>query len=80
VAGSVGAIGAAGLSDEEQALFEELEREDAGEKQAKAAKEKTDKVETPTQRAEERNGEAVAESNEPAKTTTTPRRSEPEPG
>ena len=43
VAGSVGAIGEAGMSDEEQALFEELEREDAGEKQAKMVKDKTAK-------------------------------------
>ena len=80
VAGSVGAIGSAGLSDEEQALFEELEREDAGEKQAKIAKEKTEKVEPTKEKSEERNREPIAETQSPTVATNTPRRSEPEPG
>lgn len=80
VAGSVGAIGAAGMSDEEQALFEELEREDAGEKQAKMVKEKTAGTEPAKERSDERNREPIAEKDVASKTTTTPRRSEPEPG
>ena len=82
IAGSVGSIASAGLSDEEQALFEELEREDAGEKQAKVAQEKSEKVESPKERTEERNRQPIAEAEGPAKNvaTNTPRRSEPEPG
>jgi hypothetical protein len=75
LAGSVGSIGASGMSEEEQALFQELERETGGAvpAPAKPLAESTRPASTPR----------VAEaSREPAKesTSSTPRRSEPEPG
>lgn len=93
IAGSVGNIASAGLSDEEQALFEELEREAASEKggEASTTQVQLDTVETPEERAEEaqqqRARHPVAEAEEvksvPTSTTTattTPRRQEPEAG
>jgi len=92
IATSVGGLNSTGLSDEEQALFEELEREAAGEKGGAAAttttQVKLETVETPEKRAEEaRERQPLAERNEsPAATPAAPapapaaRRPEPEPG
>lgn len=74
IAGSVGSIGAAGMSDEEQALFEELEREAEGDKKTTTPpvnQIKLETVETPEERREERQQErtreAIAEPTEPAR-------------
>ena len=91
IAGSVGNVGMAGLSDEEQALFEELEREAEADKGVPAGttQVRLETVETPEEReeerAEERARQAMAERNEPppvpaAPAATPARRSEPEPG
>jgi hypothetical protein len=89
IAGSVGNIASSGLSDEEQALFEELEREaeaDKGGAPTGTTQVRLDTVETPEEREEERAEEEarqkVAEANEPppVPAAPTPRRSEPEPG
>jgi hypothetical protein len=91
IATSVGGLSSTGLSDEEQALFEELEREAASEKGGAATtiatQVKLETVETPQERAEEeRERQPVAERNEsPAAPVTPPstpatRRPEPEPG
>jgi hypothetical protein len=90
VAGSVGSVASSGLSDEEQALFEELEREAATEKGGPTATQVTlDTVETPEERAEERQQQRqrqpIAEADEPPPVpattpTTTQRRQEPEAG
>jgi hypothetical protein len=88
IAGSVGSIASAGLSDEEQALFEELEREAAAEKggETGTTQVQLDTVETPEERAEEKQQQRarVAEAEEvkpvPTSTATTPRRQEPEAG
>jgi hypothetical protein len=89
IAGSVGNIASSGLSDEEQALFEELERESEAEKGGAptgTTQVRLDTVETPEEREEERAEEQarqkVAEANEPppVPATPAPRRSEPEPG
>lgn len=86
LAGSVGNIATAGLSDEEQALFEELEREAAAEKGSTQTQVHLETVETPAEREEERQRHPIAEADDgppPIPTTTatnTPRRSDPEPG
>jgi hypothetical protein len=91
IAGSVGNIASAGLSDEEQALFEELEREAASEKgeATPTTQVQLDTVETPEERAEERAQQRarqpLAEAEEvppaiPSSTTSSPRRQEPEAG
>jgi hypothetical protein len=88
IAGSVGGITSAGLSDEEQALFEELEREAEGEKKATTPavnQIKLETVETPEEREEERQEErareAIAEAEEsPSTPQKQPRKSTPEPG
>ena len=72
IAGSVANIGTSGLSDEEQALFEELERESEADKGGVAGttQVKLDTVETPEEREEERAEDApanpVAEHERPA--------------
>jgi hypothetical protein len=71
IAGSVGGMAGTGLSDEEQALFEELEREAAAEKGGDEAATTTqvrlDTVETPEERAEAARSreKAAPESPEP---------------
>ena len=89
IATSVGGLGSTGLSDEEQALFEELEREAETEKGAAATtaapatptttRINLDTVETPEERAEQTAREAPAEPDQPAPATTK-RRTDPEPG
>ena len=74
LAGSVGAVGAAGMTPEEQALFDELERESATPAPAEPA---------PPARATAAPSEPAPQSDEPAPEPTTaaaPRQPEPEPG
>jgi hypothetical protein len=76
LAGSVGSIGASGMTEEEQALYEELERESGGAAPAAATK----PVAQPPRPA---SAPKVADaSREPAKepASSAPRRSDPEPG
>jgi hypothetical protein len=84
IATSVGGLGTTGLSDEEQALFEELEREAEQEKGGPSTTQvKLETTETPEEREEERQQERarqpIAEEEQPENPSTTKRR-EPEPG
>src|SRR3954454_15302979 len=69
IAGTVGGLGTSGLSDEEQALFEELERESEADKDGVTGptQVRLDTVETPEEReeerAEERAPQPIAERN-----------------
>jgi hypothetical protein len=77
-------LGATGLSDEEQALFEELEREAENEKGGPTTTQvKLETTETPEEREEERQQERarqpIAEEEQP-ENSSTPKRREPEPG
>ena len=83
IATSVGGLGTTGLSDEEQALFEELEREAESEKGAPSTTQvRLETTETPEERAEERARHPQEESSEPPPMPAAkqPRRTEPEPG
>lgn len=81
IADSVGAIATAGLSDEEQALFEELEREASGGKAgATTTQVKLETVETEEEREEEKAAEKVAEASEPSTPTKQKNRPSAEPG
>jgi hypothetical protein len=78
LAGSIGATGATGLTDEEQALYDELEREATGESPTDVLTEPP----TPTSpiAAANRPRQADRETPPPLPNRTEPRRSEPEPG
>jgi hypothetical protein len=78
LAGSIGATGATGLTDEEQALYDELEREATGESPTDVLTE----APTPTRptAAANRPRQAERETPPPLPNRTEPRRSEPEPG
>ena len=84
IATSVGGLGTTGLSDEEQALFEELEREAETERGGPSTTQvQLETTETPEERAEERARHPVSEADDAPPTPTAvkqPRRSEPEPG
>jgi len=84
IATSVGGLGTTGLSDEEQALFEELEREAETERGGPSTTQvRLETTETPEERAEERARHPVNESDEEPPTPAAakqPRRTEPEPG
>ena len=83
IATGVGSIASAGLSDEEQALFEELEREAQAEKAPPTpVAEKPEPNEPVKEKPKERIPEPIAEEPEPPTpaASSTTRRSEPEPG
>jgi hypothetical protein len=84
IATSVGGLGTTGLSDEEQALFEELEREAEQEKGGPSTTQvKLETTETPEEREEERQQERARQplaEDEQAPGTSTGKRREPEPG
>jgi hypothetical protein len=76
LAGSVGSIGATGMTDEEQALFEELEKETGG---GAAATPASTSAESSRSTAVPKSGEVARETvKEPM--SASPRRNEPEPG
>lgn len=84
IATSVGGLGTTGLSDEEQALFEELEREAETERGGPSTTQvRLETTETPEEREEERARHPADTDDGPATTpppTKQPRRTEPEPG
>ena len=77
LAGSIGVSGATGLTEEEQALYDELEREASGESPTDVLTE----APTPTSPiAANRPRQADRETPPPLPSRPEPRRSEPEPG
>jgi hypothetical protein len=83
IAAGVGSTASTGLSDEEQALFEELEREAQAEKAPPTpVAEKPEPTEPVKEKTRERTPEPIAEEPEPPTpaASSTTRRSEPEPG
>lgn len=78
LAGTVGSIGATGMSDEEQALYEELERESGG-GAAEAATPSTPAAEPSRTPSSQKAGEPAREAAKES-IASTPRRNNPEPG
>ena len=78
LAGSIGTTGATGLTDEEQALYDELERESGG--ATATAEEAPAMPNAPAPMATNRQRQTERETPPPLPSRSEPRRNEPEPG